>query len=241
MHKSGTTMLSETLHKSGINMGDFDESLNYYGGQKYERVDISHAIWDVLDCREKHSSETIPPFSQETILSNIDNLKQLIHEHDISYQDWGYKEPRTIFVYDYLSSSTPEHKIICVYRHPYNVVLHYLQFKLRLKKALKALKAWKAYNEKMIDIVHATDQEYILLNYNDFVKKKNSVKILSDFVGINLKDLRKPKTKRVTLKVYLQKQVANLIMTLNPYDWRHTYKKLEQLYLNQNSKYYQKV
>ncbi len=37
MHKSGTTLVAEMLHKSGINMGDFDESVSYDIGNQYER------------------------------------------------------------------------------------------------------------------------------------------------------------------------------------------------------------
>lgn len=38
MHKSGTTLVSQILHHSGIPMGDgFDENVTYDGGNKYER------------------------------------------------------------------------------------------------------------------------------------------------------------------------------------------------------------
>jgi hypothetical protein len=37
MHKSGTTLVSEILHHSGINMGDdIDEHVSYDRGNKYE-------------------------------------------------------------------------------------------------------------------------------------------------------------------------------------------------------------
>ena len=37
MHKSGTTLISQILHKSGINMGNFNEDVSYDQGNKYER------------------------------------------------------------------------------------------------------------------------------------------------------------------------------------------------------------
>lgn len=37
MHKSGTSLIAETLHKSGINMGYFDEQLSYDEANHYER------------------------------------------------------------------------------------------------------------------------------------------------------------------------------------------------------------
>ena len=37
MHKSGTTLVAETLHRSGIDMGVFDERLGYDDGNQFER------------------------------------------------------------------------------------------------------------------------------------------------------------------------------------------------------------
>ncbi len=48
MHKSGTTLVAQTLHAAGINMGDFDESLTYDTNNKYERHDTQELNRDLL-------------------------------------------------------------------------------------------------------------------------------------------------------------------------------------------------
>jgi hypothetical protein len=40
MHKSGTTLVAETLPRAGINMGEFREELDYETGNKYEHLDF---------------------------------------------------------------------------------------------------------------------------------------------------------------------------------------------------------
>lgn len=231
MHKSGTTMLSEILHKSGINMGDFDLSIDYYNGQKYEREDTSHAIWDILDCREKHSLDTLPPFNEQIIRRHLPELVQLIKKYDNKYDKWGFKEPRSVFVYPYLKDQINDHKLICVYRDPFDVVLHYLQFfKYDLKRVLKSLKAWKAHNEEMVTIIESSKQELILFNYRSFVKEIDSIDKLSDFVGVDLIDVRKPKKKKKKFEKMIHHALANFLLSLNFYNWKSTQKKLDLLY-----------
>ena len=48
MHKSGTTLVSQTLHASGINMGDFDSSLTYDTNNKFERHNTQELNRDML-------------------------------------------------------------------------------------------------------------------------------------------------------------------------------------------------
>lgn len=226
MHKSGTTMLSEILHKSGINMGDFDESIDYYGGQKYEREDTSHAIWDVLDCREQHSLDTFPPFDQRTKQRELPALTTLIGRYNQQYTHWGFKEPRSLFVYEDIKSDLGEHKVVCVFRDLKDVVIHYLQFSgPNLKIMLKVIRAWKLYNEEMLRVIdrHQDDTELMLCNYKSFVADPQSVRILSDFVGRELVDVRKPRAKKKRSPKYLVYQrMAQAILLFNVYDWKST-------------------
>ena len=49
MHKSGTTLLSQILHHSGISMGEnFNESVSYSQGNKYERETTQQINKEIL-------------------------------------------------------------------------------------------------------------------------------------------------------------------------------------------------
>ena len=233
MHKSGTTMLSETLHKSGINMGDFDESINYYEGQKYEREDISHILWDVLDCRDQHSLDTFPPFDLEIMERELPALISLVNHHNKQYAHWGFKEPRALFVYEKIKAHLGKHKVICVYRNPKDVVLHYLRFAgLDLKSGLKAIKAWKLYNQEMLRVIrqNENDTELILCNYNSFVSKLKSIDTLSSFVGQEMVDVRKPQSrKKQGMRQRIHLLVAKTILRFNLYDWKSVNQEIETM------------
>jgi len=227
MHKSGTTMLSEILHKSGVDMGDFDLTVDYYSGQKLEREDTSHAIWDILDCRGKHSLDTLPPFDEQTIVNNLSPLELLLEKYDSKYDKWGFKEPRSVFVYPYIKQKIGNHKLICVYRHPFDVVLHYLQFfKYDIRKAFKALKAWKAYNDEIRSIIENSQIDVMLFNYKDFVEEHKSIERLSQFVGKELLDVRKPGKNKKKIQKSFHRTIAKLIISLNFYNWKETYDRL---------------
>ena len=167
MHKSGTTLISKTLHESGINMGTFDSRIDYYYGQKYERNEIHDVIINMLNANNMESLNTIPPFDENLILKNLSKFTNIVEECNFNYDLWGFKNPRTIFVYDYIKPHLGEHKLICIYRNLEGVVAHYSQYGIRY--ILKAIKAWKIYNDKMIDILAEADVDFILLNYEKFI------------------------------------------------------------------------
>ncbi|MGB3849311.1 MAG: sulfotransferase [Tunicatimonas sp.] len=233
MHKSGTTMLSEILHKSGINMGDFDESINYYEGQKYEREDISHAIWDVLDCRDLHSLDTFPPFNEAVVERELPTLVSLVDKYNGEYASWGFKEPRSLFVYEKIKPSLGNHKVICVYRNLKDVVLHYLQFAgTDFKSAFKVIRAWKLYNEEMLRVIRHNEEntELMLCNYGSFVAEPNSVDVLSTFVGQKLVDVRKPRTRKRKKTLHRVHQLlTKAILFFNFYDWKSVDRDIKQM------------
>ena len=59
MHKSGTSLISEILHYSGIDMIEQDSTLGYDEGFHHERRATSEINKDLLRSRGLHSLETI--------------------------------------------------------------------------------------------------------------------------------------------------------------------------------------
>ena len=52
MHKSGTTLVSQMLHQSGINMGDFDPLVSYDRGNQYERESALQLDMDIMRAKD---------------------------------------------------------------------------------------------------------------------------------------------------------------------------------------------
>jgi len=218
MHKSGTTLLSKMLHESGINMGVFNSSIDYYNGQKYERDEIHNVIVDMLNAKNRESLDIIPPFNESLILKNLPLFLNIVRECNSQYTLWGFKNPRTIFIYDYIKPYIGDHKLICIYRNLEGVLSHYFQYiNYNIKYLFKVIKAWKIYNDKMINILEEADVEFILLNYEKIMSDSKQLKKLEYFMNLQLKDCRNKNKKRnpSSYKKIISKYISNLFILFN--------------------------
>jgi hypothetical protein len=147
MHKSGTTLVSETLHESGISMGEFSDirqGIGYDEGHKYERRQtqqinrqILHGVlkapFDLFSFRSRagrldaagyvindDAAALVDVRELERRLSSQSHRRQmddLVARLQSHHSDWGFKDPRTCLTYPLWASSLPEHRLILVYRH----------------------------------------------------------------------------------------------------------------------------
>ena len=125
MHKSGSTLVAKTLHDSGINMIDYKVTSENYIDNKYERKDIHELILKYLDVKNIHSSRVVPPFSKKKEV--LKEFKKKFEEYDKIYVKWGFKDPRTIFIYNDIKKILQEHKVIFVYRKAKGTLSNYLR------------------------------------------------------------------------------------------------------------------
>jgi len=231
MHKSGTSLVSKMLHESGINMGMFDSRIDYYNGQKYERNEIHEVIVNMLNAKNIESLDTIPPFNKNLILKNLPLFISIVHECNSNYDLWGFKNPRTIFIYDYIKPYLGEHKLICIYRNLEEVIAHYSQYSIRIRYILNAIKAWKIYNDKMIDILAEADVDFILLNYERIMSDYKQLIRLESFLNLKIKDCRiQSKNKAHSwYKKVLSRYISNLLVLLNIMELKTIFNKLASL------------
>ncbi len=143
VHKSGTTLVSRTLHASGINMVDHaDESTDYDEGGHYERasvVDLNHQLL---------SGCMIPPLGAIVRRDGVNEqghyddvaiawklprrptrkqrkeMRRIIQDCGRRYADWGFKDPRTCLTYPVWQSELPAHALVIVYRGFIEVLKH---------------------------------------------------------------------------------------------------------------------
>ena len=194
MHKSGTTMITKILHESGIEMGPFKQKGEYYKGEDCERMDAFQIVSDMLNSHDLHSLDTIPPFDETLIRKNVNRLGDLIRTSESNGVDWGFKNPRTVFVYEQIKPVLGRHKLIGIYRPLRDVVTHYSQNSI--SNIPKAIKAWKAYNRIMVEIIRKSDLPWVVLEFEKFFDGDGEFKRLEEFVQKDLKDLRKKESRR---------------------------------------------
>lgn len=194
MHKSGTSLVSQILHFSGINMeDDVDETKGYSEGNHFERTSVKELNKELLACGSAHSLNVILRRPIEITLDHRRKVRAIIQSCNERYGDWGFKDPRTCLTYCVWNQELPPHKIIVVYRKFEEVLQHYTRSRWRRINLLyprKALYGWMHYNSQIIDHLREINYPFIVISYNELMGGNNEFKSLSDFVGRSLVDCR---------------------------------------------------
>ncbi len=197
MHKSGTTLVAQTLHHSGINMGgaEIDSRIGYDKGNQYER----HSTWrlneDILGCKGLLSIDITAPEQLRMTAGQRLKMQDLIADLDRQYTDWGFKDPRTCLTYPLWAEELPEHKIIAIYRSVDELWQRYRASMPRRYPdfwyAQKLVRRWNEHNLGIYAALNSGAAEYLLLEYADLMKSDGGFRQFEVFVGRKLVDRRR--------------------------------------------------
>lgn len=214
MHKSGTTLLSQILHHSGINMGEgFEKGISYDDGNKYERVSSLELNVKILGAPD-YEVRDLPKPSQ-LALSDAQRLqmREIIERCNNRYQNWGFKDPRTSLTYPLWKGELPRHRIIAIYRSPEEIWPRFRWQGWRKRYvnpvwAWQFMSRWMEHNIGMISYLREAGEEYILLDYHRLMTTDSEFIRLQTFVGTDLVDMRnrqlyRAKKKRADLPLRL--------------------------------------
>ena len=194
MHKSGTTLVSQILHHSGISMGDdFDDSLGYRDN-KYEWREPFLVNLDLLNADEAsyYSLDYYEPCTASPSESVQERMASLIEQRESAGGNWGFKEPLTCLTYTQWARVLPAHKIIGVYRDPSQVMSHYKTPNWNPKLGFKVLRAWSNYNRAMLEALHSAAGDSLLLRYEELMTGDAEFGRLEQFLQRSSSDRRKP-------------------------------------------------
>lgn len=200
MHKSGTTLVSEMLHKSGIPMVENDDGRGYDQGNHYERAATNALNKDLLACGERSSlkvTRTYFPGPEDADLRERAKREVALSSRD-GEEAWGFKDPRTCLTYWFWADVLPPHRLICIYRDFAHVRAHYLSRKtLSPSRGLRALRAWGIYNTCMFEAYQSRQpDDRIMLNYETLMKDDGELARLQRFVGRPVIDRRRKSLNR---------------------------------------------
>jgi len=234
MHKSGTTLVSQLLHHSGINMGEnLEQGLSYDQGNQYERESTWRLNEDILDAHTRVSIDIHQPGSLQLTPAQQQCRDEIIATCNSRYADWGFKDPRTCLVYPLWAEALPEHKLIIVYRDPAEPWPRYRPRHTRNRYrepflAWKYLKSWCVHNTHILNYLQSTTQDYLVLEYQALVTTQTEFDRLQQFVNRELADKRKPGLYRNRAKKYrLLTLVEKLLDRLEGYQPQTIMQQLE--------------
>ena len=192
MHKSGTTLVSQILHHSGIDMGgNFDESAGYKNN-KYEWREPFVVNLDLLGAdEEKYFSLDYYKAVQEKTPASIGKRMQDVAKQGAAKEgDWGFKEPLTCLTYRAWAENLPPHKLVGVYRSPRQVLKHCNADWKHPYLGFRALRAWSNYNQSMLAALRSRPEHSILVRYEELMSGHREFERLQSFCGRSLTDRR---------------------------------------------------
>lgn len=215
MHKSGTTLVSQILHHSGINMGEIDPNVHYDRGNKYERQSCLKLNLDILGTDTFHIIDLAASDALQLTEEQRRRMREIIQSCNKLYADWGFKDPRTSLTYPLWASELPEHKIIAVYRLPAEIWPRFRHQNLYSQyrnpyRAWEFMQRWHEHNLKILNYLQQTKMDFLVMSYHELMASRTEFERLQEFVGVKLNDRREKG---------LYRHQAKKIMLLEIVDW----------------------
>lgn len=195
MHKSGTTLVSQILHHSGINMGEIDPGITYDKGNQYERESTRDINEEILGSQDRLSIDIAAPSRLTMTTEHRERMRRLIQTCSREHTDWGFKDPRTTLVYPVWAEVLPEHKLIVVYRSLDELWRRYRPKLYRryrdFKVARKLVQRWYEHNLNILKILQNTSMPALVMEFSELMQSQAEFDRLQAFVGRTLADQRR--------------------------------------------------
>lgn len=196
MHKSGTTLISECLHHSGVVMVEAAHvEAGYDAGQKWEREASKALNQRMLGSSGVHSLAIGGARILRAGAGLETEMRRLVDTLSVTHTDWGFKDPRTCLTYEAWARVLPSHRVIGIYRDPSSVLAHYQQQAAaddRKFEARLVIARWCEYNLGMLQALRASGSAGLLLCYDEFMQGQVEFERLQTFLGCSLTDRRQP-------------------------------------------------
>ena len=202
MHNSGTSILTEILHKNGVFFG---ANMDHY-----EAYFFSNFINDRMILGGEGNWAKLPIMSIDEVLSYENPVGPFIKKHWIAdYLQWGYdgkslwgiKDPRLCILLPLYLKIFPDAKVIHIKRNPDDIAASLTgKFKSGVG-VLDNFDHWKALTEAYTQRVHSYADKcasYFEIVYEELcTQPKEQTKLLFDFLSLPFT----PKAEKLLVKV----------------------------------------
>lgn len=157
MHRSGTSLLANYLHHSGINMGK--ELVGPARGNKFGHFeDVAIVDFHKEIIQREYDSHMWVEQRPRTTEQDIIRAKSLIENKSSDEEVWGWKDPRTSLFLELWLEVLPEARFIFLYRNPINVIDSIIRrsgtSKYDIRRINKLYKSYIVYNNSCLEFYH---------------------------------------------------------------------------------------
>lgn len=196
MHKSGTTLVSQILHRSGIRMGEGpDVGGDYDRGVFFERSDVRELNQRMIgfgDPAHEHPAPRELRFGD----SERERMREIVKACEATGESWGFKDPRTCLTYPLWRQELPPHRVIVVHRSLGEVFSHFWRNERTPGVTWKTVRTWCDYNERALRAVERDPSAALVIRYERLMTQDDEFVRLERFVGHPLTDVRATKRYR---------------------------------------------
>ena len=195
MHRAGTSVVANVLHRIGISMGD--EFLNSDGFNPNGYFEDKDFLWINKGIFENAHGIWYDPPSVENIQRGGEKFYNIIHEtvekkkRKAGRNFWGWKDPRNCLTCWIYAKEIPNAKYIFVVRRPSDI-------KLSLNRTHGHLANWDtvidAYYESAENFINVRKNSSLNVSFEELVYEKyakDAVRRILDFVDKPEKTLQK--------------------------------------------------
>jgi len=195
MGRSGTSMVSEILHTSGITMvqkKQLSHPFNVRG--HYEDLGFVNLNMKMLKALSKSWKNPPNNINLKKLEPFEEDAKKLISMRNID--NWGWKDPRTILLWNFWKTKTPENTVIIKCHRDKKDIADslYRQYSMPQEDSLKFIEVYldKLQNIDGIDIEYC---QMFTSEYREVIKKmfmdQFDITLNFDAVDVNLNHARK--------------------------------------------------
>jgi len=186
-HRSGTSMLTRLLHRSGLDLGPENDLMpaasdnpdGFWENLRFvqlndEVLNAVGAAWD------------LPPWEKETFdgasLQPLRAKAKLLIERLSEKAVWGWKDPRNCLTLPFWQSLLPGLKTIIIIRNPLEVA--YSMHKRNGTSYALGLRLWEIYNRHLL--AETSPAERIIAHYQTFFEEPEAeLRKIANFIGLD--------------------------------------------------------
>ncbi|MFT6301588.1 MAG: hypothetical protein ACI9XK_001506 [Granulosicoccus sp.] len=184
MHRSGTSALTGTLEKAGLQLGSVIEeaSDNLKGSRESRAIMLLHD--DIL---QRNGGSWDSPTSNPEWSPVHRAFRDTIIETHKNHSLWGFKDPRTVLMVGPWCSALPSATLVGIFRHPFAVAQSL--FNRSAMPYEKALELWSHYNRHLLWHRNNLDPMPFLEFSDDGTQFTDQVKNLVHELGLSIDGL----------------------------------------------------
>ncbi len=200
MHRSGTSMLAQILHRSGVFMGN--DFIAYYESNYFQRLNIHllkniRATWD-----RPLPTQQLPAFNEQGFIREYLTLsrKPQYVLALLLQKRWGWKDPRNTYTLGSWLRLFPGIKVIHIVRNGIDTALSLYDRNMMLQPKTKwhsdrlvslssCFQLWDEYVQQAMHWKADLQERYLEVRYEDLIKHNDrAAKQIKEFTGVHVLD-----------------------------------------------------